>query len=117
MAPNILINAQTTMSPKVIETTTAREKAGLTLLNGLILHKAIELPALLEYERHKRPSGELELPVATLPEASVIDNERNWVHDDNWKCVVGYVCQVLLLGYEDECKIATTQNYTLGFNA
>ncbi|KAL2506047.1 AT-rich interactive domain-containing protein 5 [Abeliophyllum distichum] len=33
--------------------------------------------ALLEYERHKRLSGELELPVATLPEASVIDNEGN----------------------------------------
>ncbi|KAL2529776.1 AT-rich interactive domain-containing protein 5-like [Forsythia ovata] len=33
--------------------------------------------ALLEYERHKRLSGELELPVATLPEASIIDNEGN----------------------------------------
>ncbi|CAA2982913.1 AT-rich interactive domain-containing 5 [Olea europaea subsp. europaea] len=31
--------------------------------------------ALLEYERHKRQSGELELSVPTLPEASVIDNE------------------------------------------
>ncbi|KAL2516541.1 Uncharacterized protein Fot_30512 [Forsythia ovata] len=33
--------------------------------------------ALLEYERHKRLSDKLELPVGTLPEASVIDNENS----------------------------------------
>ncbi|KAL2538857.1 Replication factor-A C terminal domain-containing protein [Forsythia ovata] len=34
--------------------------------------------ALLEYERHKRLSDKLELPVRTLPETSVIDNEESY---------------------------------------
>ncbi|KAL0324795.1 UNVERIFIED_CONTAM: AT-rich interactive domain-containing protein 5 [Sesamum radiatum] len=33
--------------------------------------------SLLEYERHKRQSGELQLPVAPLPEASAADSEGN----------------------------------------
>ncbi|KAL0440397.1 UNVERIFIED_CONTAM: AT-rich interactive domain-containing protein 5 [Sesamum latifolium] len=33
--------------------------------------------SLLEYERHKRQSGELQLPVAPLPEASTADSEGN----------------------------------------
>ncbi|KAK4428272.1 AT-rich interactive domain-containing protein 5 [Sesamum alatum] len=33
--------------------------------------------SLLEYERHKRQSGELQLPVAPLPEASAADSEDN----------------------------------------
>ncbi|CAK9178274.1 unnamed protein product [Ilex paraguariensis] len=31
--------------------------------------------ALLEYERHKSQSGELQLPIAALPESSVVENE------------------------------------------
>uniref|UniRef100_A0A5B7A8V1 Putative AT-rich interactive domain-containing protein 5 n=1 Tax=Davidia involucrata TaxID=16924 RepID=A0A5B7A8V1_DAVIN len=33
--------------------------------------------ALLEYERHKRQNGELQLPVAALPEPSSVENEAN----------------------------------------
>ncbi|XP_011074055.1 AT-rich interactive domain-containing protein 5 [Sesamum indicum] len=33
--------------------------------------------SLLEFERHKTQSGELQLPVATLPEASGVDGEAN----------------------------------------
>ncbi|CAK9167802.1 unnamed protein product, partial [Ilex paraguariensis] len=31
--------------------------------------------ALLEYERHKRQNGELQLPIAALPESSVVESE------------------------------------------
>lgn len=36
--------------------------------------------SLLEYEKHKRLSGDLRLPVATLPEASGADSEVNLHH-------------------------------------
>ncbi|GFY86334.1 ARID/BRIGHT DNA-binding domain-containing protein [Actinidia rufa] len=44
---------------------------------SVCLVKYIERDALLEYERHKSQSGELELAVVALPEPSSVENEAN----------------------------------------
>ncbi|KAK4387842.1 AT-rich interactive domain-containing protein 5 [Sesamum angolense] len=42
-----------------------------------IFYEKVTVLSLLEFERHKTQSGELQLPVATLPEASGVDGEAN----------------------------------------
>ncbi|KAL2539000.1 ATP-dependent DNA helicase [Forsythia ovata] len=64
--------------------------------------------ALLEYERHKRLSDKLELPVRTLPETSVIDNETDNFQQgtkSNMPRVLKLIPEILPYDYGWTCKV------------